>query len=598
MKLKKYLLVIFIGLIHIPLAVEASNMFEDHSKNRYFGFAFNYSFENNLNDLFINLNCGENNNFPSISFSAPSVQGATISLDTIIDVSCNGYSDGAINISLSGGTPPYSLEWSNGSTTENISGLMANAYSVTVIDAANDSTIETYLVGTPDDITLTLLSGPSICYGSNAGQLTASVVGGTVSFPAPTAYSYIWSNGSTNFQNTGLVAGFYSVTVSDDNGCTDSQSATIIQPDTAIVISADVNNICDIILGSIDLTVTGGWGNYTYNWSNGETTEDIYLLSSGTYSVSVFDMISCIAIESFTIVQPTEILAHNFTTSNLSCFEDNSGNIDLTVSGGFTPYTYNWTPSFGNIEDLVGIAAGNYSVVITDSSGCQLSNSMIISQPTALNAVVVGTFTICYGTNEGTAITIPSNGGTPPYSYLWSTGQTNGILMGLSAGSYLLTLTDANGCTDTETIPIMQPASPFTISLSATNVNCNSYTTGSIGSTVSGGWFPAFYQYSWSNGAFTSNISNLPAGTYIVTATSIGSATCQDIDSITIMEPPAISISVDSNNILCFAESTGSINIGVSGGTSPYEYLWSNSATTEDLNNLAAGTYTVVVSDS
>ncbi len=185
------------------------------------------------------------------------------------------------------------------------------------------------------------------------------------------------------------------------------------------------------------------------------------------------------------------------------------------------------------------------------------------------------------------------SGGTSPYTYAWSNSATTQDLANVGAGTYTVTVTDANACTKTVSATVSNTGGP---SLSKTQVNvlCNGNSTGSIDLTVTGGTSP--YTYAWSNSATTQDISNLAAGTFTVTVTDANA--CTAVISTTITQPSALALSSTQVNVLCNGNATGSIDLTVSGGTSPYTYAWSNSATTQDISNLTAGTYTVTVTDA
>src|SRR5206468_1059440 len=198
--------------------------------------------------------------------------------------------------------------------------------------------------------------------------------------------------------------------------------------------------------GSIDLTVTGGTAPYSYLWSTGAISEDLSALVAGNYSVTVTDAKGCTATQSVTIGQPAAALAVSDTHVDVNCFGGSTGSIDLTVSGGTTPYSYLWNN--GSIsQDLSALVAGDYSVTVTDAKGCTATQSVTIARPAA--ALAVGETHVdvsCFGGSTG-SIDLTVTGGTAPYSYLWSTGAISEDLSALAAGLYSVTVTDAKGCT-------------------------------------------------------------------------------------------------------------------------------------------------------
>jgi large repetitive protein len=230
---------------------------------------------------------------------------------------------------------------------------------------------------------------------------------------------------------------------------------------------------------------------------------------------------------------------------------------------------------------LTNIPAGIYSVTVTDANGCSTSASVTITQPAlALSASVSGTDVLCFGNATGAA-DLTVNGGTAPYNYSWSNAATTEDLANLAAGTYTVTITDANGCSTTASVTITQPASGLTSSTTQTNVLCFGNSTGAADLTVSGGTAP--YNYSWSNAATTEDLTGLAAGTYTVTITDANG--CSTTASVTITQPASgLTAAISGTNVLCFGNATGAADLTVSGGTAPYNYNWSNSATTEDLS--------------
>jgi len=506
------------------------------------------------------------------------------------DVLCYGESTGTINLTVTGGTAPYTYLWSNAASTEDIGSLAIGTYTVTITDQAGCTVTTSATITQPAaGLSASTTQVNVLCFGNATGSIDLTVTGGTV------PYTYNWSNSSTTEDISGLAAGTYTVTVTDQNGCTTSTSATITQPAAGLSASTtQVNVLCfGNATGSIDLTVTGGTVPYTYNWSNTATTEDISGLAAGTYTVTVTDQNGCTTSTSATITQPAAGLLASTTQVNVLCFGNATGSIDLTVTGGTVPYTYNWSNS-ATTEDISNLAAGTYTVTVTDQNGCTTSTSATITQPAAgLSASTTQINVLCFGNATG-SIDLTVTGGTVPYTYNWSNSTTTEDIGGLAAGTYTVTVTDQNGCTTSTSATITQPAAGLSASTTQVNVLCFGNATGSIDLTVTGGTVP--YTYNWSSSATTEDISALAAGTYTVTVTDQNG--CTTSTSATITQPAAgLSASTTQVNVLCFGNATGSIDLTVTGGTVPYTYNWSNSSTTEDISGLAAGTYTVTVTD-
>jgi hypothetical protein len=285
------------------------------------------------------------------------------------------------------------------------------------------------------------------------------------------------------------------------------------------------------------------------------------------------------------ITPPYTPMNASLTGTNLLCAGENSGSIDLEISGGTTPYQFSWSNGAAT-EDLSNLSAGTYSVNITDASGESLAAEAVISEPAALALTAEITHLSC---NTSANIQPQLSGGTAPYSYNWSNGSTDATLETTSAGSYSLTLTDANGCSLNKNFVIED----HTLQLSITgSSNCES---SELQAGITGGSAP--FSYQWSTGETTATIDFTEGGTYSVTVTDANG--CSSTQSTTVSSPsPAISLEVAATQPLCNGDTNGSIDLTVTGGTAPYTYTWSNGGTSEDVENLGAGNYSVTVTDS
>ncbi|MEL1245946.1 choice-of-anchor J domain-containing protein [Flavobacterium sp. DGU11] len=510
---------------------------------------------------------------------------------TSTNIACNGASNGSINLTVSGGTAPYTYGWNNGSTIKDQTGLAAGNYSVTITDANGCTAVKNVTITQPAAaLTANATSTNIACNGATNGSISLTVSGGT----AP--YTYGWNNGSTIKDQTGLAAGNYSVTITDANGCTAVKNVTITQPAAALTANATSTNIaCNgATNGSISLTVSGGTAPYTYGWNNGSTIKDQTGLAAGNYSVTITDANGCTAVKNVTITQPAAALTASATSTNIACNGGSNGSISLTVSGGTAPYTYGWNNG-STIKDQTGLAAGNYSVTITDANGCTAVKNVTITQPAAaLTANATSTNIACNGGSNG-SISLTVSGGTTPYTYGWNNGSTIKDQTGLAAGNYSVTITDANGCTAVKNVTITQPAAALTASATSTNIACNGGSNGSISLTVSGGTAP--YTYGWNNGSTIKDQTGLAAGNYSVTITDANG--CTAVKNVTITQPAAaLTANATSTNIACNGGSNGSISLTVSGGTTPYTYGWNNGSTIKDQTGLAAGNYSVTITDA
>ncbi|MFN5400790.1 MAG: hypothetical protein ACK5AS_01575, partial [Bacteroidota bacterium] len=530
---------------------------------------------------------------------------ATISTD---NVSCLGANDASATANPTG-SGPFTYKWSNNATTQTISGLQPGTYSVTVTGALGCTTVSSVTITEPTLLTLNATVENNVqCSGGNDGSATALGSGGT----AP--YSYQWSSGATTSTVTGLAQGTYTVTVTDNNQCSATSSVTITES-TPVDITVTSNQPAGCLgesSGAVDIIVSGGQAPYTFQWSNGATTEDINLLPAGTYNVTVTDNVGCTGTQIAVIDQPSIpvplITAVSVNGINVSCFGAATGQASVSVTGGTPPYSFIW--SNGSTESSVsGLSAGLVSVIVSDQNGCSNLDTLEITQPPLPFTLEFdsisnynGTGVSCSGINDGFIVT-STTGGQSPFTYLWSGAQTTSAISGLAPGSYSVTATDALGCTTSNTA-IITPAEPLNLSLLPAdtvgfNINCFGEASGVVSVVFSGGTSP--YTFNWNNGATTPFISNLTAGTYSLTLTDING--CSATESITLTQSDSIVPLINSpvitggTNLLCFGDSDASASVTVTGGTPPYNYLWSNGATADNVNNLSAGVVSVTIQD-
>ncbi|MEZ2443390.1 gliding motility-associated C-terminal domain-containing protein [Chitinophaga sp. RCC_12] len=523
-------------------------------------------------------------NIVTVTITEPDV--LVVDVDQV-NVTCRGANDGTVTLTPSGGTAPYTYTWSTGATTATETNLSPGTHQFSVTDANNCRYTQSFEITEPAALTATSTHTNVSCNKGNDGTATAVPAGGT----AP--YTYLWSpGGATTATATGLIAGTYTCTVTDSNGCVTTTSTTVTQP-PALSVSATQNNIsCNGAAdGTAGVTASGGTAPYTYLWSNSATTAAITSLSPGTYTCAVTDANGCDTSVSVTITQPG-LLRFIAVHTDVLCNGSATGAARVTVTGGTTPYTYSWSPSGGTGAAANNLKAGTYTCTITDAHGCDTTATVTITEPTALRFTTTQTNIDCNGNNNGAA-TVAVSGGAAPYRYSWSpAGGTGATASNLAAGTYTCTIADANNCTTTATVTITQP-DVLSATTSQVNVNCNGDNSGSATVTVTGGTGP--YTYLWSNGGTTSTINNLTAGTYIVAIRDAHG--CTAAATVTITENAAIAAEVTVNNVLCYDGNTGSISVAVTGGTAPYSYFWDNGATTPAVNNLTAGIYAVTITD-
>ncbi len=500
---------------------------------------------------------------------------------SVTDVTCFGLTNGGAIASPTGGTSPYTFDWSDGQTTDTEVGLSAQTLLLTITDSHGCMQNETVTISQPNSISSTYISNDVKCYGESNADATITASGGT----AP--YTYQWASGNLTNIETGLSAGIYSVTVTDFGGCTSIENVTIHEPLALSSTFTNVNVTCNgAANGTATIIVTGGTSPFIYDWSTGDTSSTINGLIPQFYSVSVTDANGCSLIDSLEITEPSAMQIYT-TGINPLCNAANSGSATAVVNGGTSPYNYQW--SSGGISDTENnLIAGTYAVTVFDINSCMVIDSITLSDPTAIAIISSSTQANCGQSNGSASASV--SGGTGAYTYLWSSGGTNDIENNLSVGDYTITVTDANGCSKTQIIQVTNYGAP-TVVVSQTNITCHGDNNGTINLAVSGG--TGSYTYSWNTSDTLANLSALVANTYSYVVTD--SANCQSTGMVTIVEPDAIAITATTVNET--VSNDGSINLTVTGGTSPYTYLWNDGSITEDISNLASGIYTVTITD-
>ncbi|MBL7774832.1 MAG: SprB repeat-containing protein, partial [Saprospiraceae bacterium] len=503
------------------------------------------------------------------------------------DISCFGLADGSIDLSPSGGTPSYSFAWSNGAGAQNISGLNAGAYTVTVTDAKGCTATVSATIIEPTALHPVATPEAALCHGGG-GFVVVDIDGGTP------GYSFAWSNNASTQNLDDVPAGTYTVTVTDANGCTATASATVDQP-TAIETSTTVSNAgcAGATNGSVALDVSGGTPGYNFLWSNGTTEQNLSGVATGLYTVTIIDNNGCTATTSATVGQTTTLQAST-TTVPVACFGGIGGSATAIASGGDPDYSYHWsnTETTATISNMPG---GTFTVTVTDNAGCTASATAVITEPSKIVAGAQWKAITCSFSIGN--VTLQVSGGTPGYSFLWSNGATTQNLDSVPPGPYTVVITDANGCTSTANYSIVQPSIPPVVSTAFAQTSCPGVTPvlGNLSSDVFGGTFS--YSYLWSNGATTATQTGVPAGAYVLTVTDSQGCTAVDTTKVfQYFQPWQVQTMV--TNASCHGGADGAINLSVSGANGPsYTFQWSMGSTTKNVAGLPAGQYTVTITD-
>ncbi|MDP4723331.1 MAG: hypothetical protein NWS31_03440, partial [Crocinitomicaceae bacterium] len=505
------------------------------------------------------------------------------------NISCFGAADGSISSTVTGGTAPYSYSWSNGATTTSLSNLPIGTYTLTVTDANGCISSANVTLTQPLDITLTASPTAVLCYAGTNGAVNTTINGGTL------PYTIVWSNGQIAPNLSNLQAGTYEMFVTDANNCKDSIETTVTQPAQPLSVTHTQQDVLCYgdATGAIDITVAGGTPTYAYSWSIGSISADLTGLPIGTYNVQITDANGCEITYGATIQQPVAPLSMSGLVTPIACFGDSVGAVNIAVSGGTTPYTYNWNNGAFTSQNINTLPAGSYSVLVTDDHLCTITQTFIVTQPQG--PLALSETHVDAGCDGPGSIDLTTTGGTAPYSFVWSNLTFNEDVILAAAGAYTVQVEDGNGCADSLSVTVLNLAIPIFTSISGQDILCLDDSTGTIDFTVTGGLAP--FTYSWSNGATTEDISGLPAGTYIVTVTDANS--CIEVDSLTLTEPlTSMVLSETHTNANCLDSVAGSINASVVGGTPGYTYSWNNGAVTQDLTGIQNGTYILTATDA
>lgn len=475
---------------------------------------------------------------------------------------------------LDAGSGFESYIWDTGSTDQTIEVLITGTYSVTVTDVNGCTGEDDIITNNIDAITIDVNFNAPDCQGNCTGFIDISVQGGSM------PYDYSWSNSETTEDLSGLCFGTYTVIVTDAEGCTATQEYNLLAPDDLIVtgIITDLNcySSCN---GYIDLQISGGLMPYTYQWDCGDpTAEDQQNLCGGLCNVTVTDANGCEATANFTIEEPEELLAI-LSPQSVSCEGECDGLVSLVVSGGTAPYSFLWSNNT-TACDLSQACSGAYSVIVTDSNNCTVSGQVIVDQPTAIDINAVASTPIC-GMNCDGSITLDISGGTAPLAFQWSDNSAEEDRSGLCGGIYELTVTDANGCSQTEIFTIIENQNPEPNIFGATSF-CEGESTVLDAGT-------GYASYLWSNGATSQMITVNTNGNYTINVTDVNGCSGSDNVVVTVFQNPNPVIAGSST--FCSGSST-TLDAG-----NFASYLWSTGETTSTIIVITSGTYSVETQD-
>lgn len=520
---------------------------------------------------------------------------------TITNAGC-GVNNGSITANVTGGTLAYTYNWTQQSnsqtyTGQTISNLGADTYGLTVTDQNNCSATATYSITQPTPLTFSQSSTNVTCFGGNDGSAAITILTGNG------GYQYNWNGTGAGASNSlgGLGAGTVNVTVTDIN-CSGTATFSITEPPQIVITQTSLTDVTcfGATDGGIVISTSGGTGTIGVNWSNGVTTTTNNGLAAGVYTVTATDQSGCTATATYTITQPAQLVIDPVVQVNAACGLNN-GSLTGNASGGTPAYTYTWGVQstsavlFG--QSINSLAPDTYGLLVTDQNNCTATATYVLTQSPAVTLSQSSQNVSCNGGNDGWAqVTVLT--GTPAYTYNWNgSGPTaNDTLLNVAAGNINVTVTDNVGCSATATFIISQPSQLVINQLTKTNVSCSGGSDGAITVVANGGTPGSGYTYSWSNGASGASVSGLATGPITVSATDANG--CQASETYTITEPTALNATATATDALCYEAPNGTATVTASGGTPPYEYVWSDGQTTPTATGLVAAYYSVSVQDA
>lgn len=526
----------------------------------------------------------------------------TNSIDSIrrstTDVSvCNG-NNGTISITPLGGLAPFSYTWSGagiqGDSSNvaagafNITGLQQGSYRVTITDNSSRGCrfiLRNALINGPGIEVRNIDIQPVTCHGARDGQISLDVRGNP---------RFKWSNGDTTAVLSKVAGGTYAVTITSGTCSSVVDNLVLSEPDSLRVLASFTQPLCFASLdGRIDLSVFGGAGNFQYRWSNNSIREDLERVARGTHAVTITDGAGCTYQRTYTLVSPPLLTVGIDSNLAVSCAGARNGMIRISGRGGTAPYRYNWENG-ATLPVIRNLTAGNYRVTITDANNCTSIQTIVVTSPAALQAsagMIVAPK--CFGDTTGRINTTVS-GGTAPYRYTWSTGQSTANLHGLGVGEYKVLVRDAQGCV-ADTLKVALKASSKIVLSATINVpTCLGLENGIVSIKPQG---VAPFHYQWEKGDTSSTIFNLGVGKHKVQIRD-GQGCIFDTSFVLQAEKQPLLASITAVPPSCFDTRDGFINVQMLRVENPaISFRWNDGSTLEARRDLRPGLYGVTITD-
>ncbi len=506
-------------------------------------------------------------------------QPATLSAtQLVVNPPCSDGIGGSAAITATGGVGPYQYNWSHDATldTSFVANLNAGIYTVVITDANSCQLEDTLVLIAPPALNLSATVREDTCL-VGSGEIALTGSGGTGSL------SYFWVQAPTVLDSLleGLFPGSYTGIVVDGNGCSDSLEVAlggiagpVLQLDSLLMVrcAGEAN-------GYLGFSVMGGTSPYSYSWADGPAGISVRGgLNAGAYELIVHDAF-CADTASATITQPDSLILQLDSLANPRC-GDLGGFLRYEAMGGTPPLAATWSHQPGlDTLTLSDLGAGFYQLQLMDANGCQALDSVTLAEPDSIDISLRATDLLCANDSSG-EVNVLVEGGTAPYQFDWSLGDTLPAISNLSAGWYKLTVTDQQGCVSQDSVEVQEP-SPVTLSGEVVDALCYDSGDGSISIQAKGG--TGDLSYEWSDGEALPQREGLFAGTYSLLVTDENG--CRLDTAFTVVSPPALEVELLHLQDASCSQANGEIEIAISGGTPDYQVLWSNG----DLGPQASG---------